>query len=54
MVAEVEFSGVPIKVHLIHETSTPTLELLTNPEIRSVVMFEEFPHVPKGINFPWV
>jgi len=43
MVADVELSGVPIKVHPLLKTPTPTQEILSNPEISQVVMFEELP-----------
>jgi len=56
MAAKVKFSGAPIKVHTIIETSTPTQEMLSYPETRQVVIFEEFsPSISrKKINFPWV
>jgi len=43
MVAEVECSGMPIKVHPLLETPTPTQEFLADPGNPQVVMFEEFP-----------
>jgi len=44
MLAEVDLSGVPIKVHPLIKRRNPTQELFSNPEVPQVVMFEEFPH----------